>query len=382
MRILHIITSLKIGGAERALCNLLATLKTEGWSHHVAYFHDGPCRQDIHALGIPTYHITGTIHRYDPTAYHQLKQLASDISPHVIHSSLWVANIMGRLLSKQINVPVLCDLHGNCEQEGRVRNFFDRHTAHLTFTTIAVSDTVQQAYQSHIIKNISSPNKRVQAQQRLMIIKNGIDARGLRKKAVQQPLSRAEMGIPDNAFVVGSVGRFEPIKSYEYLLKAFALLNKKSLPQPIVLCLVGSGSQEEYLKKLAHTLDISHNTIFTGARTDTYRIYPNFNCFALSSQSEGLSLAILEAMCFGLPVVTTHEHQSHDVITRGRNGFMVKPQDFTALANAIETLIRSPETVKQMIIENSKLVDEHFDIQSVAQQYKNIFQAAVQYNNL
>ena len=245
MKILHIISSLKIGGAERALCSLLEKISPYGFEHHVAFFHDGPCRETIEQMGIPFYQIRGIFHRYDPGAYYQLQKLINHIKPDLIHASLWAANIMGRLLGKHNNIPVICDLHGNSKDEGRTRNMLDRLTAHMPAHTVAVADSVKDAYIEHIITPIQNTALKNAASQALIVIKNGIDAEGLRKKAAGNPLCRADLGIPNNAFVIGSIGRFEPIKSYDVLLRAFFLLKTRfpnDATKPLYLCLVGDGS--------------------------------------------------------------------------------------------------------------------------------------------
>ncbi len=368
MKILHFITSLKIGGAEQALCNMLALLQHQGFQHHVAYFYDGPHVQTLHKLGIPTYQIKGLFHHYDPIALLRLKKLIRHIKPDVLHTSLWSANIIGRLLGRMHKIPVVCDLHGNCTKEGFIRNMLDRLTAAMPYRTVAVADAVGTAYKQHILP----ARKHTQ----LVVIKNGIDVDRLHAQAFAQPLERADLGLEPNAFIVGAIGRLEPIKSYDVLIRAFAQwCNATTASQPRNLVLVGDGSQTEKLKDLVRQLGIAQLVIFVGARTDACRFYPLFNCFALSSQSEGLSLALLEAMSFGLPVISTSHLQHHDVIEHSINGLLVPSNDVTAYTAALKQLYDTPLLRHSMSAVNKKIIDKQYRIQRVVEQYRTIFTA-------
>jgi glycosyltransferase involved in cell wall biosynthesis len=137
--------------------------------------------------------------------------------------------------------------------------------------------------------------------------------------------------------------------------------------------LVGGGSQLGALKALAHSENIASHVIFAGEQPGVWRFYPLFDCFALSSQSEGISLALLEALCCGIPVVTTHAHRHHDVITEGIHGFLVPPGDIRPLMRALETLYKNPEKAAAMGSAGRVLIDEKFSINRVVNQYHAIF---------
>ena len=370
MRILHVISSLKIGGAEQALFQLLSRLSS--CENHVAYFHSGPFLENIKKLYIPTYHVRGIAH-CDPFAFVKLYNIIKRVQPDVIHSSLWFANMSSRLLGAWHDIPVVDDLHGNAVHEGAFRNWCDRQTAHMPAAHVAVSQSVYDVYKKNIIDQIKNTKKREQALNALRVIANGIDAQQITQNALENPLLRCELGLSEDAFVIGSVGRLEPIKSYDVLMKAFAALKKLYQERQIKLCLVGGGSQLENLKQLASRLGIADHVIFTGFRNDAYRFYPLFNCFALSSQSEGLSMALLEALAFGLPIVSTHLLQVHDVIVHGKHGFLVLPNDVDAFVQALLLLCRDSDLVTQIQKENQELVRAMFDLRLTVHAYQQLF---------
>jgi glycosyltransferase involved in cell wall biosynthesis len=374
MNILHLITSLKVGGAETALVNYLSKvidhkiIGHDGNTHLVAYFHHGPNADKIRDLGVKIYQVSGVFSIYDPVFFFRLAKLIKFIKPDIIHSSLWSANISARLVSKFYKIPVICDLHGNSFDEGKLRNWFDRRTVNYCAKIVAVSDSVKDAY----LKNIIGVN--CSACSKLVVIKNGID---VKHKACVAPLTRKDFGLLPSDFVVGAVGRLEPIKSYDILVRAFARFLRDNNAARAKLVIVGDGSQRQMLEDLAKSLNIEEHVVFTGFRHDAYKIYPIFDCFALSSQSEGLSIALLEAMAFSLPVITTNLDSSrHDVIKPGINGFLVCPNDIESYANAINKFFSNREMARGIGLNNAKLVRSDFCIDGVVDGYQKLYQSA------
>ena len=171
-----------------------------------------------------------------------------------------------------------------------------------------------------------------------------------------------------------------PIKSYDLLVKSFALLVSKltiSNNKNIKLCIVGGGSLLVQLKELAEKLNIKDNVVFVGQRTDAQRFYSIFDCFALSSVSEGLSIALLEAMCFSLPVITTCNKKEHDVIVDGQNGFLVGTKDCEQFALAIEKLYLDRKLAGRMGKNNLEFVSAGFTMDRVARDYTKLYQASM-----
>ncbi len=376
MKILHCITSLKIGGAESALTNFLTYTQQKlptSTKHTVVYLYGGPNVEKIKKLGIPTFQLKGLFHHYDIIAFFRLIQLIKKIKPDVLHTSLWSANIMGRLAGKLLGIPVISDLHGSAVDEGSFRNWFDAFTAPRAQTIVAVSPSVRTAYRQAVIPKVIGKNRRKLVTQKLCVIKNGIDIDQIRTTANNNPLKRSDFNWTKNDFVIGAVGRLEPIKSYDVLIRACALLLKnKDCAKFPKLCLVGDGSEMQKLKDLTLQLNVTDSIYFAGSRSDAIKFYPLFDCFALSSRSEGLSIALLEALCFGLPVVSTHQTLEHDVITHQINGFLVPVGDEQALTQALLTLINNPHVADAIRTANLELI-KAFDLAKMASAYHSLY---------
>jgi len=140
---------------------------------------------------------------------------------------------------------------------------------------------------------------------RLVVVANGIDAEHIRPRGDPGTIRR-ELGIAEDAPVIGSIGRFYPVKGYDVVLHAHARLLHEwsSLPRP-VLVLAGDGWERDALERLATELGIASDTRFLGWRDDTIELLATFSIFTMGSRSEGTSMSLLEAMSSGLcPVVT------------------------------------------------------------------------------
>ena len=127
--VVHFITSLESGGAQRALYTLLRADTAGPYTHVVWYLHDGPYRERFCQLGVSVSRVVGSFGVYDPTIVWRLYRMIMAMQPAVLHTSLWFAGFLGRLVGPYAGVPVLCDLHSDVRYHGKIRGFFDRITA-------------------------------------------------------------------------------------------------------------------------------------------------------------------------------------------------------------------------------------------------------------
>lgn len=366
-----------MGGAEAALFHFLEYAKKHHASEHaVAYVHSGPFVDRIKKLGIPVYDVSGWLLTYDLGTYVKLFNIIRAYKPNLLHTSLWSANMLGRMLAYRFSLPLISEVHGDCRVvSARWKNWVDAQmvVGMTRHKLVAVAQGVRDAYQTAVLDTIKEPLVRDACVRQLMVISNGIDGAGLRQRAAANPLTRVEFGLGDNDFVIGSVGRFELVKSYDVLLQAF----KKAWLPGMKLFLVGNGSQRSKLEQMAQDLEIASLVVFVGQRIDAYRFYPLFDVFALSSQTEGLSIALLEALAFGLPIVTTNDGPKHEVLVDGRNGLLVPINDVDAYAAALRKLMKLP-TLGMMMSQENNVLSQSYDLAKVADQYQDLYRDLMQ----
>jgi len=368
VRILHFITSLKVGGAESALYNLLeywANTSKEVFTsldeneHIVLYIYDGPFVSKIADLGIRVYKLRGFLSPYDPVAVGRLIKFVKQIKPDVIHSSLWSANILARVVSHLYKIPLICDLHSDCNFHGAVRNFIEKKTIQIPRRFVAIAPSVKTSFR----------NLFYEIEKNLVMIRNGIDVKRIHERAEREIITRENIGCDQNDFIIGTVGRLHKIKGHDLLIKAFAKFGRPNKK----LVIVGGGPEYDTLKQLAEALGIQDKIRFVGEKANPYPYYRLFDCFVLSSQSEGLSIALLEALCFGLPIVTTNKNKIHDVISDGINGFVIPLNSLNDLVMAFEKIFTGDTMIAEMKKRNVKMVEESFQIDAVAREYVGLY---------
>ena len=354
--LLHVTSSLKVGGAERVLCDLIRFLQND-FEQHVAYLHSGTMYDEILGYNASLHSISGLISKYDPFLISSLIRVIKDVKPDLIHSSLWVANLSSSIASKILKIPTIVSLHNNLEQDGKFRNCLSKICLPFSSKVVAVSDEVAIGYKNRFYRDAE-------------IIKNGIDLDLLKKNVLNFSVSRSDLGLDDSHFVIGSVGRFEPVKNYKLLILSSLQLMKKF--ENVRLLLVGFGSQEIELKNFAKSLGISNSVIFIVGQSG-YKYLKTFDCFALSSSKEGISIALLEAMGLAIAPVVTNFNKSHDVINDGYNGFIAAAGDKNSLAACIEKIIKS-FNLRMYIAKNAeKTVFENFSIKLMVEKYKKLY---------
>ena len=148
------------------------------------------------------------------------------------------------------------------------------------------------------------------------------------------------MGIPDERFTVGWIGRMTAVKRTDDILLAFKRLVEDGVDA--CLCLVGDGPDREETEQLAHDIGIVERCLFLGYQDDVAPFYAAFDALVLPSANEGTPVSVIEALAGGRPVVATRVGGVPDVVRDGVDGFLVEPGDIDALAERLGRLAADP----------------------------------------
>lgn len=358
-KIVHLISSVKRGGAETLLVDIVRGLPH--YDHHVVFFHDGDNRQELEGLGCSVYPIKGLIFRYDVVFFLRLFFLLIKLRPDGMHTSLWMANFVGRLFARLLRIPFFSVIHLGIDQDGTIRNFLDEMTFSLSRKVIAVSDDI-----AHDIAK-----KEWISAARITVIKNGIDSAYIKRKALFEAKTRAELAIPEDVFIIGSVGRFIERKNYHLLLNSCKILYEKD--PKIHVILVGFGPLEPILRLHAQKIGIDSIVSFVVGES-AYGYYPLFDCFVLASLQEGISIALLEAMCLSLPCIVAWQEHKHAVIKNSVNGILVINPDDQNVAHALMRLKNNFHFRKKISKNAHQTIVESFSHMAMIADYKALFE--------
>jgi glycosyltransferase involved in cell wall biosynthesis len=184
---------------------------------------------------------------------------------------------------------------------------------------------------------------------------------------------RAELGIPPDAWVVGTVGRLAPEKDQTLLVRAMAPL----LDERRQLVILGDGPERGALEASVAATFRPEFCHLLGSRPDTERYLAAFDAFALSSKTEGLPLALLEAMATGVPVVSTAVGGIPDVLQPGVTGVLVPAGDHQALFRQLLFLVNYPTAALRMGARGRELVHADYSVGGMAERYQSLYETLV-----
>lgn len=179
---------------------------------------------------------------------------------------------------------------------------------------------------------------------------------------------REELGLDKNSKIVLSVGELNDNKNHKVVIRAMAELNDKNVHYLIA----GNGPNKQILSDLAVKLGVQDNVHFLGYRRDLPHVYQSADVFVLPSFREGLGLAAIEAMHFGLPIITSNRHGINDYSISGVTGYKYSPNDYKGFAEGIKDLLANDE-LRLKMGEYNKTFSNEFSLETSINRMKEIY---------
>jgi len=273
----------------------------------------------------------------DATVLAQLVQLMRRVRPHVVHTHTAKAGTLGRLAAILAGVPVrVHTFHGHVFDgyfsPAKTRAFLaiERTLARRTQRILTVSDHVRDEL---LRLGIGRPEQ-------VAVVPLGLDLEPFTRAGEHRGALRSELGVADDAPLVGIVARLVPIKAHEIFLAAAARIAERVPGCRYVV--VGDGERRTELEALAARSGLGDRVHFLGWRADLARIHADLDVMLLTSRNEGSPVALIEAMAAGLPVVATAVGGVPDLVEEGVHGHLVAMDDAASLADATLALLADP----------------------------------------
>lgn len=339
MRVAHIIDGLGWGGAQKLLLTFTETASRRGIDTLVISLKPERNKADVperlKAAGAKVIQLSYR-KLFDPRAIPVLVSLLKNEQASVVHTHLSHSNILGSLAAKAVGIPAVSTLHNTratVRTKLSMRIKIERYCLRgLTARVIAVGENVADVYRPLL------------GERALDVIPNAVSA-GLRIDAQKRKAIRTElMGNSDRTLAI-AVGRLQLQKGYRDMLSAFAQVHE--LHPRAFLIIVGVGSLLDSLTEYCQSLGISDHVRFLGARGDVPELLAAADVFVNSSHWEGLSIAMLEAMAAGLPVVATAVGDAEILLSTG-GGLLAEAQNPDAFARALTGMLDDPEKMCAM----------------------------------
>ncbi len=366
-RILFIINSFRVGGAETQLISLIQELRKHNTDAAVIslYRHE-PLADQLSESGIDVHFLNVHSLAGLPSGILKARRIIRQFRPDLIHSHMYHSNLFARLLKVFMpSVRVINTAH-NTVEGGSLRYVLYRITSGLAENVSIISRDGEQAH----LSRKATPRKK------LIYMPNGIDVERFQPQSDKRKEKRRELGA-DDSFVFLSVGALSEQKNFPNALKAVRNLkdNGYSGFRVFIAGKAPEGTDnDKKLHQLSEELEVKDIVQFLGLRNDIQDLMRAADGYLSSSSWEGMPIVLLEATASGLPVVATDVGDTREIVREGKNGFLVPPKDSESLAGAMMNLLDADdETRQRMGKESRKHAMDKFSIESVAKQWLEVY---------
>lgn len=334
VRFAHLIESDGPGGAERMLASVAADLQATGSDTLVIApaRGEGWLARELRGTGVQVelFHLDRP---FSPKVARWLGEVFRRHRVTLAHSHEFTMAVYGAWAARRAGIPHLITMHGSRYYAGRLRRRIAMRLAvQASNAVVAVSRTLSQ----HLARDLWIRRSRI------VTIPNGV-----RPPLNDTPSTlRAELGLQFGDQLVVAVGNLYPVKGHAVLLDALALLAAR-FPR-LHVAIAGRGELERPLRRRAEELRVSDRFHLLGLRADIGNVLAGADVFVLPSLSEGVPLALLEAMLMAKPVVASAVGEVPAVLDGGRAGLLVPPSDAAALAAGLEELLSHPARARAL----------------------------------
>ena len=318
-----------------------------------------PATRWLQEQGIPVHHLGRG--RFDPRSVRDIAALARRVCARILHVHGYTAADFGRLAARLAGCRLVLHEHFADPRMPAYQAVADRLLAPWTDAAIAVSDSTRR----FLIDERHVPASRVR------LIWNGAPLDEFAPVCRERALAaRGGCGIPEDALLVGTIGRLNAQKGHRYLLEAAALLVAR---QPRLRVLIaGDGDLRGELQRQARALGIADRVVFAGHRTDVPDLLGALDVFCVSSVYEGTPLALFEAMAGGKAIVSTAVDGCREVLEDGSTGLLVPPQDPAALAASLERVL-SDHGLRQALGKAALAASRRYDVRACVEAMQSLY---------
>ncbi|AZZ92999.1 glycosyltransferase [Hahella sp. KA22] len=357
--VLHIIDTTGPGGAETVFIQLIRNLSKDKYQHHVILRGEGWVADQVRESGIEPVFIDSKGSFNLGYAWALVRFIRSN-KIDVIHAHLMGSNVYGALVAILTRKPMIATFHGGVDvaKQERLLNLKFKVISLGADSIICVSKKLEEELKLRGELEVS----------KLKLIYNGVDPNQFSRKGVTL---KSELGLPEDAIVVLSVGNIRPAKGYEYLVDAAAKMKGAHEYHFVVVGHQKKSLYDELLKRIDSHGGVPH-LHFLGFRSDVKDIMGQADIFLLTSTSEGFSIATVEAMMAGVPVVATRSGGPEEILEDGVTGLLIPVKDPEAVKTALLKL-RDEELVNKMRQAAQQSATEKFSLVNMVGEYETLY---------
>lgn len=384
IKVLHVITRLIRGGAEINTLLTIQGLEKLGYEVSLAAGPsdktEGNLEDDVRQSTRNLMLLHNLVREVSPLndliAFLKLYLFIKKGKFQIVHTHVRKAGIIGRWAAKLAGVPIIIHTtHGNFFHgyfNRLITKFFviiERITALITDRIITLTKIEQSQYMERGIGKLSQYKS----------IPSGIDLKRFDYNNIY-PLRnevRRSLGLCDDDFIIGNIGRIAPIKGHEYLIRSATEVISK-IPNAKFM-IVGDGPIRSKMEELASQLKISDKVIFTGIRMDIPECLSVMDLFVLPSLNEGMGRALVEAMAMRVPVIASNIGGIPEVIVDGETGLLVPSKNSEVLAKAIIRLSKDKKLAEKLSQAGYEKAHLDFGIETMVNNISSVYQEMIKF---
>ena len=366
IKILHVAQA--AGGVDRYIRMLLKYLNKEKFENILV------CSQDFHEEDykglVETFEqieMTRAIGSNDLKAIGKVRKLIKKYNPDIIYAHSSKAGAIARVANIGLKKHCVYNPHGwafnmQCSaQKKAIYTAIEKIAAPFCDKIICISDAERK----------SALDKKICRADKLQVIYNGVDIETY-ENGVHGVVKRTDLNIPEDAFVVGMVGRISPQKAPDVFVK-MAKQVKDRIPNTHFI-IVGNGNQENEIRKYANNNGFSDKLHITGWVNNPMSYIELFDIACLLSRWEGFGLALPEYMMAGKPIVASRVDAIPNIITNGENGLLVEMDDAVGASAAVLKIYSNNNLKSKLVSAGLKTVHKKFNVQRMTKETEKLFE--------
>ena len=369
-KVLHVIDSLDLGGAQTFLLDLVKHHDRTRYLPEVAAMHGrGVYTPAFEKAGIPIHSLSPG--KFPPLYLPNFWKLLRSKNYDILHFHLFGANLCAKPLAIAAGHPVIV-VHDQCNDASRDHN-----------PLLLAADTLWNRRSDRVIAVSESTRRYLLDREdlddaKVTMIPNGIDASlFLPASEDQRERARLQFGIPSEAFVIGGVGRLVPQKNFSLFLKVAS--NVLGGHPGVTFVIAGTGPLESQLREEATSLGIAEHIRFLGYVTDRVGLYHALDALMMTSDFEGTPMTLLEAMASGLPVVASAVDGIAEVCTHGKQALLVPSGDLGRFQDFLRCIIDGKVLRQNLGDEGRRSVLESYDIRGIARRVEGVYEEVLEF---
>jgi len=373
-KVLHIITQLELGGAQKHVLSVLARLDNERYNKYLATSSGGILLEEaqkipqLNLLLLPFFR-RRIAPAEDLLTILQLIRYIKRNKIEIVHTHSSKAGILGRWAARFAKTQVIIHtVHGWSFHDylnPAVKIFYillERITSGFTNRLIAVSQKDIQA----------GLNNRIGKESKYSLIRYGLDQNEFCDARVDSWYKKEDLGLDNDSLVIGMVACFKPQKNPLDFIKAARIILQSQPKARFIL--VGDGALRPRIEKAIKENDLEKKIFLLGWRNDVNRILPLFDVVVLTSLWEGLPIVFLEAMACAKPIVAYNVGGVAEIIKERANGFLVKAGEVKALSLKVTRLLKDPSLRQRMGWKGKTFIsDKMFSVDFMVQRIEEIY---------